>query len=328
MKKLLCIALCALLFLVSICGCTKEKGEDIAWSNLILGDKLPTPALTKGEIQTNDSTCLEVDVFNATKEDSNQYIADCTKAGFSIDPKTSGGTHYAYNADGYKLSVSFFDYYKKITIKLDSPMNMSENAWPVSANSAAIPTPKSTYGKVEWETDKGFFYYAGNMTKDDYAAYISEIQNAGYNINYNKGADFFYGSNAEGYKVDVRYIGFNIVQIKLTGPEKTPAQTPDTDNTPEQPDQSANNELGANFKAAMDSYESFIDEYVTFMKKYIASNGTDMSLLSDYSKYINKYSELMAAFNTWEGEDLTAAEAAYYIEVQGRVSQKLLEVAP
>ncbi|MDO5557903.1 MAG: hypothetical protein Q4G05_06710 [Clostridia bacterium] len=41
----------------------------------------------------------------------------------------------------------------------------------------------------------------------------------------------------------------------------------------------------------MDSYESFINEYITFMKKYKASNGTDMSLISDYAKYMSKYAE-------------------------------------
>ena len=38
----------------------------------------------------------------------------------------------------------------------------------------------------------------------------------------------------------------------------------------------------------MDSYEAFIDEYVAFMKKYSDSNGTDMSLISDYTKYMTK----------------------------------------
>ena len=47
-----------------------------------------------------------------------------------------------------------------------------------------------------------------------------------------------------------------------------------------------NNDIDVEFKSAMDSYEAFFDEYVAFMKKYSQSNGTDMSLLNDYTIYI------------------------------------------
>lgn len=80
------------------------------------------------------------------------------------------------------------------------------------------------------------------------------------------------------------------------------------------------------FKAAMDSYEKFFDEYVAIMKKY-ASNPNDMSILGDYTKYIGKYAQMMEDFEKWESEDMNAAETAYYVEVQGRITKKLLEVS-
>ena len=76
----------------------------------------------------------------------------------------------------------------------------------------------------------------------------------------------------------------------------------------------------------MDSYESFIDEYVAFMKKY-SDNPSDVSLLADYTKYMSKYADMVEKFDKWESEDLNDAELAYYIDVQARVSKKLLEVA-
>lgn len=80
------------------------------------------------------------------------------------------------------------------------------------------------------------------------------------------------------------------------------------------------------FKTAMDSYEKFFDEYVAIMKKY-ASNPNDMSILGDYTKYIGKYAQMMEDFEKWESEDMNAAETAYYVEVQGRITKKLLEVS-
>ena len=77
----------------------------------------------------------------------------------------------------------------------------------------------------------------------------------------------------------------------------------------------------------MDSYESFMDEYVEFMKKYAASDGTDMDLLIDYADFMKKYADFSEDFAKWENEDMNAKEIAYYLDVQTRVNKKLLEVA-
>ena len=69
-----------------------------------------------------------------------------------------------------------------------------------------------------------------------------------------------------------------------------------------------------------------MDEYVAFMKKY-AANPSDAGLLADYASYMSKYADMVEKFDKWESEDLTDAELAYYIDVQARVSKKLLEVA-
>lgn len=45
----------------------------------------------------------------------------------------------------------------------------------------------------------------------------------------------------------------------------------------------------------MDSYESFMNEYVEFMKKYQA-NSTDVALISQYATIMQKYSEQVSAF--------------------------------
>ena len=77
----------------------------------------------------------------------------------------------------------------------------------------------------------------------------------------------------------------------------------------------------------MDSYEEFMDEYVAFMKKYAESDGTDTALLTDYANYMSKYADFVEKFDKWESEDMNAVETAYYIDVQARVSKRLLEVA-
>ena len=74
----------------------------------------------------------------------------------------------------------------------------------------------------------------------------------------------------------------------------------------------------------MDSYEALIDEYISFMNKYSNSDGTDLSLLNDYSVYMQKYSKAVEEFNNWKSTDLNAEEQQYYIEVQTRTNEKLI----
>ncbi len=54
----------------------------------------------------------------------------------------------------------------------------------------------------------------------------------------------------------------------------------------------ADNTINAEFKAAMDSYEAFFDEYVAIMKKY-KDNPMDMSILADYTNYMGQYVDMM-----------------------------------
>lgn len=90
--------------------------------------------------------------------------------------------------------------------------------------------------------------------------------------------------------------------------------------------ESNSTDIHPDFKTAMDSYEKFFDEYVAIMKKY-KSNPGDTSILADYTKYMGKYAQMMSDFEKWESEDMNDAELAYYLEVQGRITKKLLEVS-
>ncbi|MGC6174222.1 DUF6591 domain-containing protein [Lacrimispora sp. 38-1] len=80
--------------------------------------------------------------------------------------------------------------------------------------------------------------------------------------------------------------------------------------------------ISPEFKAAMDSYEEFFDEYIAFMKKYKES--TDQaSMITDYTNYMKKYTELMGKMNELNNDQLSTEEAAYYVEVSARITQKL-----
>ena len=79
------------------------------------------------------------------------------------------------------------------------------------------------------------------------------------------------------------------------------------------------------FKEAMDSYEAFMNEYCDFMNKYAGSDGTDAGMLNDYANYIDRYAQMVQDFEAWEDDELNVEEEAYYVDVQARVSKRLIE---
>ena len=64
-----------------------------------------------------------------------------------------------------------------------------------------------------------------------------------------------------------------------------------------------------------------MNEYCDFMNKYAGSDGTDAGMLNDYANYIDRYAQMVQDFEAWEDDELNAAEEAYYVDVQARVSK-------
>ena len=83
--------------------------------------------------------------------------------------------------------------------------------------------------------------------------------------------------------------------------------------------------LRPEFKEAMDAYEDFYGEYCDFMVKY-KENTSDLALLVEYADIMERAVEMDEAFQAWEDEDLNNEELKYYLEVNNRVMQMLVDV--
>lgn len=169
-----------------------------------------------------------------------------------------------------------------------------------------------------WSDARGEVYGEWSDTRGDLYSFYSDIRSELYSGDIDKAkeelADFRnkYSSGA------------TAVSNVADSDEATSDETEDKKKEVKNSDNS--DEIRPDFKAAMDSYEDFMDEYVAFMKKY-SENPSDLDLLTDYAKFMSEYADFVADFEKWEDADLNTAETKYYIEVQSRVSQKLLEVA-
>lgn len=312
-----------LIFALSLSG----RGEKIHWSDLVLGDAIPEPPVTRGEIQDDSFEELWVDINNLSAKQYAEYIESCKNMGFSVDAEMTSYSYDAYNETGYKLHLYYYESDEQLMIQLDKPMDLADITWPTSMAGKQLPAPKSTIGKFSYEYEDNFFVYIGNTSKADYTEYVNACSQKGFNVDYSKGDNYYYADNTKGWHVSLKYEGNNVMSIDIDSPSEETAYTTKDTTTKATTTSSVNNTgISADFKAAMDSYESFMDEYVAFMKKY-KDNPSNLSLLTDYADYMSKYADFAEDFEQWEDEDMNAAELSYYLDVQTRVSKKLLEVA-
>lgn len=333
------IAAVALIAIISAISGGKGKGEKIEWSKIELRDQLPEPPSNRGTLFENSDEEFWVSLDGVSDDQYNDYLDACVDKGFTVDADKSSYSYKAYNADGYSLDMSHIGDGLSITLK--APMKFGSITWPSSTVGNMLPAPKSTTGKFSYEHDDSFFVYVSETSKADYDQYVADCSANGFNIDYDKGDTYYQADNADGYHISLEYEGNNIMTVEIkasksndTGTSEPATKDPATETAA--PDESNAAETKPNdtglvdgmrkdFKDAMDSYEAFIDEYVAFMKKY-SDNPSDVGLLADYTKYMSKYADMVEKFDKWESEDLSDAELAYYIDVQARVSEKLLEI--
>ena len=218
-----------------------------------------------------------------------------------------------------------------------------EFTFPTTGLAAKLPAPKSNFGRIGRDSSDYFHLTVGNTSEEDYNEYVEKCMEKGFSVNYDKGSSYYIADDQEGYHL---YLSFdkeeNTMDITLEAPSKetqAPTQKP-TEKPTEQatqapatkaPETTGDSKSGVSsttireeIKEAIDSYETFVDEYCEFMKNYDSS---DMSLLSEYLELLSKEAEMAEKFAAIEDQDLTEAEQAYYLEVSLRCTQKLQEAA-
>lgn len=86
------------------------------------------------------------------------------------------------------------------------------------------------------------------------------------------------------------------------------------------------NDVDPDLKAFLDSYEEFTDEYVEFMKKYNANPQNVSSMLVEYAEIMGKYEDFAKKLDQYNEEEMSTADAQYYLEVTSRCAQKMLDI--
>lgn len=343
--------LLAIIAVISVAGKLRSW---INWNDVALNDMIPSPPSKFGKVYTNSDEELRVSLEGVSDAQYNRYLEACVKKGFTVDAVKSSSSYKAYNEDGWHLNLNLSHYGKSLDIDLDAPLAMGTITWPDSTAGRMLPTPQSSTGRFEYEYDDHFFVYVGNTSKADYDEYVAVCSDSGFNVDYRKGDTYYYADNAEQWRLSLNYKGNSTMSIQISKPEEaretqtqaaleTTAVT--TEEAPEttQPNTEAAtiatetvtiateatslstaSGIRPEFKEAMDAYEAFYNEYCDFMVSY-QKNPTDLKLVIQYGQLLTKMADVDEAFEKWDESDLNNEELKYYLEVNSRVMQKLVD---
>lgn len=233
--------------------------------------------------------------------------------------------------------------------------SFSNITWPTSSLASRVPVPDSTFGRIEYESDSRFEVRFAKIEQSDFTDYTNTCMENGFTVNYSRDTSSFNADDSDGYHLYV-YYSSNSKEMEITAsipkePESesvsSEAVEPDVTSEPEEVNSEAIESeveeepiaeseettsdavtgIRPEFKESVDSYESFMNEYVDFMKKYQDSNGSDPKMLADYAAFLSKYADMADKFDKLSDDETSTEENVYYLQAQSRVLTKLSEIS-
>lgn len=115
----------------SINHSSEDNVEQIDWGNITLSKVLPEPQSNMMDLLHNGDDWLNATVYDISENDYLEYVRWCKEDyGFTVDSDSFDDYFYAYNQEGYCLTLLYTETSKELSINLDVPMSTTEN--PVS----------------------------------------------------------------------------------------------------------------------------------------------------------------------------------------------------
>lgn len=325
MKKMWLVIVILIIIGIGACG----KGKDnirTEWGEGCLAAFLPYPEGCKHEVMIENEDTFYASVDGLNDETYEKYVEQIKACGFTVDGEKDNISYCAYNEEGYEIELVYAG--DSMSLDLKAPKEIKEIRWPKSEIAQLLPVPKSTVGVIEWEASYGFVIYLGETTLDDYNDYADACADMGFTIDYQRGDDFYHADNEEGYHLSLRYDGYNTMFVRIDEPDEEETKEEIAEEAEEEPEEEEEKKdsttVDPDLKAFLDEYEEFMYDYIDFMAEYEESDDV-FAMLDDYTKLMTKYAEFAEELEEYDPDEMTAADAAYYLEVTNRVNQKMLE---
>lgn len=204
---------------VSLFGTGYGDAEKFAWSDILLADVIPETKSHFGEVLSNSEEHLSLYVYKTNVGDYSKYVDACEKKGFTVEAEHSDLSYYAYNVDGYKLSLYYDENDNKMNISVDAAEEYGTLVWPDSVIASMLPAPKSTTGEIAQDDEKRFVAYVSNTPIEEFNAYVAACADKGFAEDVSESEKLYSAQNSDGYQLSVSYQGNGVMFISVDEPE-------------------------------------------------------------------------------------------------------------
>lgn len=218
MKKITTIIAIILVAVFCFVGCSSDA-EKIDWEDIYLGSVLPIPQSLLSEIYDNSEESLYIDIHKISSKEFVNYIDLCKANGFTIEPSHKENSFDAYNNDGFKLLLYYYEDAKQMEIHLDAPEKYDVFDWSAVDMLQILPAPQSDIGKIEENTEKATKVYISEMTIEKFQQYVNLCIQNGFDKEINSYDKTFTAQNADGYRLTAEYVGNKVISITIQEPE-------------------------------------------------------------------------------------------------------------
>ena len=212
--------------------------------------------------------------------------------------------------------------------------------WPTTGLATLIPEPDSSsetkYGEIASESSRYLHIYIGNVTPEQYATNVEACLAAGFAVDYSKGKTSFYANNEAGYHISASYDTDDAyMSISVDAPKESssssaagaslaaeaapPAEAPVPAAETSAPAAAPADGIRPEFRASVDSYEAFINEYT--------ESGNPVSMLADYTRFMGQYADTMSKLDAMDEGEMSPQELQYFTDASNRINQRLLSTA-
>jgi len=198
-------------------GYTRYGEEIPEWNDLILSSRLPDPGTQLSRIYSNSSERLSFEIKPFTQSQFTSYVKACKEAGYSYEQIINSDSGFeAYNEEGYHVDLIYFGSSREMSAYLDVPVQMSEFLWPSHGLARLVPAPQSDIGRIDSDSAQYFTASIGETDKQTFTAYAGTCIDSGFDVDYYLSDTYFSGKNADGVRLTVEYVGFRMMEIRIS----------------------------------------------------------------------------------------------------------------
>lgn len=147
-----------------------DTAEQIDWANITLSKMLPEPQSDMMELLYNGDDWLNVTVHDISENDFLEYVRWCKDDyGFTVDSDSFDGYFYAYNQDGYCVTLLYTETSKELSIDLSAPTgdvtaDPDNSTEPPKTDGGSLSITKGT--EYAYMTDEWNVYIATAISDD------------------------------------------------------------------------------------------------------------------------------------------------------------------